>query len=136
LGERCPLLVQIAPPNRGAAWAQRFAVTAAVLYGVRDLRPGSHALERLPVPLCPIAVIAGTVKHSFSAPITWPIALANAALRLDEPGDGTVTVAETQLPSGTELDRLLMPYGHDHLPSVPELHQQVAHVIAHGRFQR
>ncbi len=136
LGERCPLLVQIAPPNRGAAWAQRLSAAAPLLGGVRDLAPGSAALARLPVPACPIAVVAGTTKLAWAAPITWPVALANAALRLDEPGDGTVTLAETALPSGAEADRVLLPFAHDHLPSVAALHTQVAHVLEYRRFHR
>jgi len=137
LGERCPLLVQIAPPNQGAGWARRFSAVAMFHAGVRDLTPGSAALARLPVPGCPIAIVAGTTKIGWSAPITWPVAFANAALRIDEPGDGTVTLAETALPPGAaELDRVLLPYAHDHLPAVKELHAQVAHVLQHGRFKQ
>lgn len=135
LGERAKLLVQIAPPNRGSAWAGRMFFGAPLL-GVRDLVPGSPALAALPVPSCPIAVLAGTVKLSPRVPITWPIALANVIARVDEPGDGTVTLAETQLPSGAEVDRLHLPYAHDHLPSASEVHAQVAHLLQHGRFKR
>ena len=136
LGERCRLLVQVAPPNRGAAWAQRFSRVGLLHGGVRDLDPRSQALAALPVPPCPIAIVAGTSRASLRVPLTWPAAVGNALWRLTAPGDGVVTLDETQLPSGTELDRVHLPYAHDQLPAMETLHAQVAHVLQHGRFKR
>jgi pimeloyl-ACP methyl ester carboxylesterase len=136
LGERCRLLVQVAPPNRGAAWAGRFSRAAGLHGGLRDLAPGSAALAALPVPACPIAIVAGTGRASLRVPLKWPAALGNALLGIVAPGDGVVTLAETELPQGREIDRVLLPYAHDELPTVPELHVQVNHVLDRGMFRR
>ncbi|MEE4379169.1 MAG: alpha/beta fold hydrolase [Candidatus Competibacteraceae bacterium] len=68
--------------------------------------------------------IAGTLNAGLGKLIT-PIA---------EPADGTVTVAETQLPEMT--DHICLPVSHSSMLLSAKVAEQVSYFLANGRFQR
>ena len=53
---------------------------------------------------------------------------------LDTPHDGTVAVAETRLPGIT--DHLVLPVTHTWMLLSPEVAEQTAHFLRHGRFRQ
>lgn len=63
-----------------------------------------------------------------------PLGLGRLVARLDEPNDGTVTVAETELPGTT--DRILMPVNHSRMIFSAAVAGQVAAFLRNGRFSR
>ena len=69
-----------------------------------------------------VGVIAGSLSLS----------LGRLFARLPEPNDGTVTVAETDLPGAT--DRLVLPVSHTSMVFSPLVAEQTAHFLVHGRF--
>jgi pimeloyl-ACP methyl ester carboxylesterase len=83
----------------------------------------------------------------YSAPRAWgperelgviagaqPLGLGRLVARLEQPNDGTVTVAETQLPGTT--DRILMPVNHSRMIFSEPVARQVAAFLRDGRFSR
>ena len=140
---RRELLVQIAPPNRGAARAgwliDRALATPFISRGFRDLAPGSALIATLPVPECPIGILAGDVTFHPKVAISY-FATAGGWLfgrgELAVDGDGSVGLEETKLPRGVETDRLVLPYAHDYFPLAEGAHRQVAHFLEHRSFRR
>jgi hypothetical protein len=53
---------------------------------------------------------------------------------LGGPNDGTVTVAETQLPGAT--DHIILPISHTGMLFSAQVAHQAAQFLAHGRFER
>jgi hypothetical protein len=71
-----------------------------------------------------VGIIAGSV----------PLGGGRLLGRLDEPNDGTVTVAETRLRDAR--DHLVLPVTHMSLLWSAVVAAQAAHFFAHGRFAR
>lgn len=64
---------------------------------------------------------------------TRPFGMGRLFGDLDYPHDGTVSVSETRLPGAT--DHICLPVTHTGMLFSPEVAEQVAHFLRHGRFQ-
>ncbi len=90
-------IVMIAPPNNGSLVARRMLdnplVRTVLGPAAQELCDGAQLLASCALPENPLMVIAGTKSRDMRNPIS----LLTSSF-LDEPSDGTVTVAETRLP--------------------------------------
>ncbi|MBN7797738.1 alpha/beta fold hydrolase [Parahaliea mediterranea] len=119
-------VVMLGPPNQGSKMADIF-------YAIEWLRPlYPHALgqlgtgpESIPQRLGPVdfelGVIAGTSD--------WLSPLPGGT---EEPGDGTVSVAETRVEG--MVDFIQLPASHTFMMWSPEVQAQVIHFLRHGYF--
>jgi pimeloyl-ACP methyl ester carboxylesterase len=90
-------IVMIAPPNNGSLVAQRLLdnplLRTVLGPAAQELCDNAHLQASCALPSNPLLVIAGTKSRDMRNPIS----LLTSSF-LDEPSDGTVTVAETRLP--------------------------------------
>ncbi len=90
-------IVMIAPPNNGSLVALRMLgnplVRTVLGPAAQELCDNAYLQASCALPSSPTMVIAGTKSRD----LRNPISLLTASF-LDEPSDGTVTVAETKLP--------------------------------------
>ena len=62
-----------------------------------------------------------------------PVGMGRVVPRLPRPNDGTVSVAETRLP--TAADHIVLPVTHMSILVAPVVSRQTVHFLAHGRFE-
>jgi triacylglycerol lipase len=116
-------VVMIAPPNRGSEVADHLVGSRIYQrgFGPAGLQLTTGFAPTLPVPDCPVGIIAGT---------RWIDPFA--ALVLPGRHDGRVTVERTRL---KETDPVIeIPASHPVLPLHPRVHRVVASFLASGRF--
>lgn len=116
-------VVMIAPPNQGSEVADFLAGSRLYRrsFGPAGLQLTTAFAPTLPVPACPIGIVAGT---------RWIDPLA--ALVLPGRHDGRVTVDRTRL---KESDPVLeVAASHPLLPLLPRVHRAAAAFLANGRF--
>lgn len=108
--ERAGRVVMLAPPNQGAAAADRYArLTAWALPPIAELRTDrTSTVRRLP-PLRGVEV--GVVAGEF---------------------DGKVSIAETYLPGARGT--VVVPAAHSFIMNRPDVHQHILRFIETGRF--
>lgn len=125
-------VVMLAPPNTGSALARR--LMEHPLYGWFYGPAGQQVAvgEGWPPPPSPFGIIAGTLSPSAGNPISW----VSHGLRLippGEPSDGTVTVAETQLPGAADFRTV--PASHTWIMDHPDVRRWVVQFLQTGRFE-
>lgn len=117
--------VMLGPPNQGSAFAR--ALQARLPWLHRVLGPSYlevASIQRSPgTDRLTVGIIAGTrtPERGYSPFVSGP-------------NDGIVAVQETALPGAT--DTLVVRGLHSFLMYQPSILEQVAHFLAHGRFQR
>jgi glycerol-3-phosphate O-acyltransferase len=127
-------LVMLAPPNQGAAIAARAKeyAWARGFFGqaLSDLSPdaGEGVASRLGAPQCPFGVVAGT--RSFHP--LQPTSYYSSFSRPPGTHDGTVGVAETQLPGMTDF--ITVNANHTFIMDHDETIRQTLHFLEHGTF--
>jgi pimeloyl-ACP methyl ester carboxylesterase len=118
-------IVVMGSPLNGSRAARGFArfPGGRTLMG-RSIHEVAHTAPRAWTGRRELGVIAG-----ISA-----LGLGRLVARLEEPNDGTVTVAETELPGAT--DRILMPVNHSRMIFSAPVAWQAAAFFREGRFTR
>jgi hypothetical protein len=122
-------IAMLAPPNNGSQLARSLAANPLFRwwYG-----PAGAALadgSQWPAPPAPFAVIAGTRSLALSNPTSWTLGRTFAA---GTANDGTVAVAETQLPgmeAFAEVDAT-----HTWIMDDPRVQRAVAGYLATGQL--
>ena len=121
-------VVMLGPPNQGS----QFADYVGTLTLLRPLAPRliyqlGTGEQSVPLQLGPVSfqlgVIAGTANYRSFLPGVP-----------DEPGDGTVTVAETYVPGMQDL--LKLPVSHSFMMWDDAVLQQVLYFLRNGMFKR
>ncbi|PIE18026.1 MAG: hypothetical protein CSA65_06225 [Proteobacteria bacterium] len=111
-------LVMIAPPNNGSEIARRVLALPGLrsLYGPsgQDLRDPKIVAQLCAVPRVPFLIIAGTRSFDWRNPTSYV-----GSRVLAPPHDGTVTLAETELPGAAGL--ITVDETHTFLPSHPRV---------------
>jgi pimeloyl-ACP methyl ester carboxylesterase len=118
-------VVLIGSPVRGCRAARpmfRFAWSRALLG--RCLPAWDPAIAARRSWPCEVGIIAGAL----------PVGLGRLLVRLDEPSDGTVTVAETRLDAGA--DHLVLPTTHTGMLLSRGVARAIGHFLRQGRFER
>ena len=116
--------VMVGTPFQGSAPAQRLMGTAwgRVLLGKTILQ--WHGVQAKDVPKgLQIGTIAGT----------RPIGMGRVLGKLQSPHDGTVSLAETEVPFAT--DRLVMHITHSEMLVSPQVSEHIVHFLRHGGFK-
>jgi pimeloyl-ACP methyl ester carboxylesterase len=125
-------LVMIGAPNRGAGVLSfpGFAALARPIFGptVDELKEGSAALARLPVPDIEIGVIAGTGRYN---PVN-PSSYINLVRLKDAPHDGTVELANTRL--DRMADFVALPVNHTFMTQDMGVIRATLAFLKTGRF--
>jgi len=121
-------VVMLGPPNQGS----QFADYVGTLTLLRPLAPGlidqlGTGEQSVPLQLGPVnfqlGIIAGTANYRGFLPGVP-----------DEPGDGTVTVAETYVPGMQDI--LKLPVSHSFMMWDDSVLQQVVYFLRNGVFKR
>ena len=115
--------VFVAPPSQGSRVAQKIGnhpLTRGFFewfYGPAGQQLAKHELE-IPLPICPVGVIAGSKSSSFTNPTSW---VSRHGLFENRKSDGTVSVEETRLPDMEDF--IILDLDHTTIMSDPGVHQ-------------
>ena len=118
--------VMLAPPNNGAALAERFQYDPVfrVVYGMggqQFTKQWEQVQERLATPPCPFGIIAGGgVDRTGRNPL------------LEGDDDMVVTVEETRLPGAADF--VVVPVLHTFIMDNPQVHEYTLRFLQHGYF--
>ena len=124
-------VVMLAPPNQGSLVARAFRQLPAFRWFYGPAGQEVARADEWPQPPAPFGVIAGTQVTSISNPTSW----LTTGLRVfpgGEEHDGTVSVAETRLP--TMADFRTVRTSHTVIMNDPQVRAWVVQFLRHGRF--
>ena len=124
-------VVMLAPPNNGSRVAALMGRRPFLRWFYGPAGEQLASSESWPAPPDPFAVVAGTRDLALTNPTSW-LTRGIGVFPRSEPNDGTVTVAETQLPG--MADFATVDACHTRIANHPRTHQLVLDFLCNGRF--